>query len=104
MEDIFGNTIHEGDICAISTRIGKHDTCIKVFYVASIHQEENPDTGETREYLRGYDGAGCLTQVQKAHNIAVVNGSLKAGNPRLKHIMDRLSERERHALCERLGE
>ena len=96
MEDVFGNPVQPGDICALSTRMGKHDTCIKIFYVASIH-EDNQGV-----FLRGYDGAGRLTQVQKAHNLVVVSGSVKLENPRLKNILDRLESTELANLKRRL--
>lgn len=96
MEDVFGNTIEPGDICALSTRLGKHDSCIKIFYVRSIHEEGSG------LFLRGYDGAGRLTQVQKAHNLAVVTGSLNLENPRLKNILERLDPEEMARLQKRI--
>lgn len=96
MEDVFGNPIRAGDLCALSTRMGKHDSCIKIFYVSSIHEEGGPP------FLRGFDGAGRLTQVQKAHNLVVVTGSIRQGNPRLRHILERLSEEARTELQKRL--
>lgn len=102
MEDVFGNEVRVGDLCAISARIGKHDTCIKLFYVVSIHSDQGENGRESVEFLRGYDGAGCLTQVQKAHNLAVVNGSIPPDHPRLRYILDRLNVEERDELSRRL--
>lgn len=102
MHDVFGNPVRCGDLCAVSARIGKHDTCIKLFYVVSIHAEQGGNGRDAVEYLRGYDGAGCLTQIQKAHNIVVINGSVNPDHPRLRHIFDRLDPPERTALRQRL--
>ncbi len=97
MEDVFGNPIRSGDLCAISTRMGKHDSCIKIFYVSSVHESN----GEA-PFLRGYDGAGRLTQVQKANNLVVVTESVRRGNLRLRHILERLPEEARVELDKRL--
>jgi hypothetical protein len=98
MRDVFGNVIQPGDVCALSARIGKHDTCIKIFFVTSVHEDEQG------HFLRGYDGAGRLTQVQKASNVAVVTRSVSGEHPRLKHILERLTSEELDQFHQRKAE
>ena len=103
MDDIFDNPIQVGDLCAISARNGKHDSVIKIFYVQEVLNELHPDYGTPHEYLRGFDGAGRFTQVQKSSNIVVVNGAVPYDHPRLEAIRQALSEDERQRLRNRLS-
>ena len=102
MNDAFGHPIRVGDLCAVSARNGKHDSIIKLFYVQETLEETHPDYGTNHEYLRGVDGAGRFTQIQKASNIIVINGAIAPDNPRLKEILAVLSEAEVASLLERL--
>lgn len=103
MVDIFGNLIRPGDVCAISARNGKHDSVIKIFYVTEALKTTHPDYGTSQEFLRGLDGAGRLTQIQKASNVVVINHAVPFDHPRLAEIRKALEPERLEALRQRLA-
>ncbi|MGB0372526.1 MAG: hypothetical protein ACPGN3_14425 [Opitutales bacterium] len=98
MQDIMDRIICVGDILALSTRAGKHDSQIKILCVTEIVEEAGDAYSGTHWYIRGYTGAGMLTQVQKSNNLLVISPMIPFDHPRLDNIKRKLKPEELKAL------
>ena len=98
MKDVLGKEVVPGDVLAISTRRGKHDSMIKILAVTEIGE-----AGRGGEYIRGYEGSGLRSQIQKENNLIVISDVLDVDHPRLELICSRMSDAELAALNERLS-
>lgn len=98
MQDIIDRTICVGDILALSTRAGKHDSQIKILCVTEIIEEPGDAYSGTRWAIRGFDGAGMRTQVQKSNNLIVITPMVPFEHPCLDRIKQKLGPDELEAL------
>ena len=98
MQDIMDRTICVGDILALSTRAGKHDSQIKILCVTEIVENAGDAYAGTHWYIRGFAGSGMRTQVQKSNNLLVISPMIPFAHPRLDNIKRKLSEDQLEAL------
>ena len=98
MKDILGRIIEVGDILALSTRAGKHDSQMKILCATEIEEQVGDAYSGTRWYIRGFDGAGLRTQVQKSNNLLVISPMVPFDHPRLDQIKCKLSDEKLEAL------